>query len=85
MQLSAANLLIASQQIARGTQQAPRDAQAQFAAALVKEKSAAGAALFEPVDFKHAAPEQSPASAAAPQPTAYGQSSPLGAKVDIRV
>ncbi len=38
MQLSAANLLIASQQIARGTLKAQPDAQAQFAAALAKEK-----------------------------------------------
>jgi hypothetical protein len=86
MQLSAANLLIASQQIARGAQQPARDAQAQFAAALAKEKTAASATSFEPLDFKQAASEPAAAPAAAPtRPAAMAQSGPLGANLDIRV
>jgi hypothetical protein len=85
MQLSAANLLIASQQIARGVQQPPRDAQAQFAAALAKEKSATGATAFEPIEFAQVAPEQRPASAATPRPATSDRGSQLGAHVDIRV
>ena len=85
MQLSAANLLIASQQIARGVQQPPRDAQVQFAAALAKEKSVAGATSFEPMDFKQTAPDTHASAAASPRPAAYGASSPLGANLDIRV
>jgi hypothetical protein len=85
MQLSAANLLIASQQIARGAQQPPRDAQVQFTAALAKEKSTAGAASFEPMDFKQTAPDTQASATASPRPAAYGASSPLGANLDIRV
>ena len=85
MQLSAANLLIASQQIARGVRQPAPDAQAQFAAALAKEKSAASASAFEPI-FKPAPPDlPSAAAATTPRTMAYGQPGPLGANVDIRV
>ncbi len=84
MQLSAANLLIASQQIARGVQPPPHDAQ--FAATLAKENSAPAAAAFEPIEFKQAAPDQSPSTTAAmPGTTAFGRASPLGGNVDIRV
>ncbi len=81
MQLSAANLLIASQQIARGVQQPSLQVQAQFAAALAKE----GSAEFEPMEFKKIEPER-PQSAAAPvRSPVLGQPGPLGANVDIRV
>jgi hypothetical protein len=81
MQLSAANLLIASQQIARGVQPPPREVQAQFAAALAKE----GSAEFEPMDFKKTGPERPQTPAATPHSTVFGQPGPLGANVDIRV
>ena len=83
MQLSAANLLIASQQIARGSNQPSPQAQAQFAAALAKEK---GVQAFEPMEFKPAQAAPTPAPAAAAQPPAgYSAASPLGANLDIRV
>jgi hypothetical protein len=85
MQLSAANLLIASQRIARGVQPPPRDAQAQFAAALAKEKSAITATSFEPIEFTQGASEPSPAPATPPRPATYSQTGSLGAHVDIRV
>jgi hypothetical protein len=86
MQLSAANLLIASQQIARGSNQPSPQAQAQFASALAKEKGAAPAA-FEAMDFKQTAPAAKPAPMAAPQAAApaYAGSSPIGGNLDIRV
>jgi hypothetical protein len=86
MQLSAANLLIASQQIARGQQQASPQAQAQFSAALAKENGVESAG-FEPMDFKQAAPAAKPAVAAPAQPPAarYGGGSPIGGRLDIRV
>lgn len=90
MQLSAANLLIASQQIARSVQQPAADTQAKFSAALAKEKSASGVAAFEPLEFAPSA--DTPAVATAPASTAnaapssgYGRSGPLGANIDIRV
>ena len=83
MQLSAANLLIASQQIARGASKPPADAQAQFAGALAKEKGVEG---FEPMQFRAAAAPSKPAapSATAPTPT-YSGPVRLGANIDIRV
>ncbi|HEY0282020.1 MAG TPA: hypothetical protein VGC27_05300 [Rhizomicrobium sp.] len=72
MQISAANLLIASQQ---GAKAAPRPDGA-FAAALVKEKPG-----FEPLNFKQAA---APKLAAAAPPSPQGVA-PLGSKIDIRV
>ena len=69
MQISAANLLIASQQ---GAKAAPRSDGA-FAAALTKEKLG-----FEPLAFKRAAaPQLAPAAPPA--------SAPMGSRIDIRV
>jgi len=86
MQLSAANLLIASQQIARGTPKPPADAQAQFAGALAKEKGIQGAG-FEPMEFRAASsPAKAPAPPSAPAaPAQYSASTRLGANIDIRV
>jgi hypothetical protein len=82
MQLSAANLLIASQQLAgKGAQPAAQPAQ--FASAL---KESGGIDGFAPMDFKAAAPgkPQSAAAPAAPQ-ASYGGATRLGANIDIRV
>jgi hypothetical protein len=86
MQLSAANLLIASQQIARGTAKPSPDVHAQFTAALAKEKGIETPG-FEPMDFKQsAAPAKpSPAAPAPAQPAGYNAASRLGANIDIRV
>ena len=87
MQLSAANLLVASQQIARAAQPPAPDAQAKFAALLAKEKPAAAAATFEPLEFALAAPpatRQAPPANEAPA-GGSGARGPLGANVDIRV
>ena len=86
MQLSAANLLIASQQIARGSNQPSPQAQAQFASALAKEKGAEPA-QFEGIDFKQTSPATKPSLAAPAQAPAagYNASSPIGANLDIRV
>ncbi len=86
MQMSAANLLIASQQIARGAVRPPPDAQAQFAAALAKEKGVASAD-FEPMQFKQtAAPAKAASAAPAQTPSAgYAGGARLGAALDIRV
>jgi hypothetical protein len=85
MQLSAANLLIASQQAARAHPRPAPDARAQFASALAQEKGVEPAG-FEPMDFKKTAAPQSAAPAA---PTAastpYGGAMRLGANIDIRV
>ncbi len=83
MQLSAANLLIASQQIARGAVKTPADAQAQFASALAKEKGVEGAG-FEPMEFRTAAPAKPAAAPSAPQ-AGYGSPVRIGANLDIRV
>jgi hypothetical protein len=86
MQLSAANLLIASQQIARGSNQPSPQAQAQFATALAKEKGVEAPA-FEAMDFKQTAPAAKPAPAAPAQPpqAGYNAASPIGANLDIRI
>ena len=86
MQLSAANLLIASQQIARGAAKPPPDAQAQFAAALAKEKGVE-ASSFEPMEFKQSAAPAKPSPAAPPQTqsSSYNATARLGANIDIRV
>jgi hypothetical protein len=75
MQISAANLLVASQQ---GAKAAPRSGGA-FAATLAKEKSG-----FEPLAFKQVETPTSPAPQAKP-PTAPAASAPVGSQVDIRV
>ena len=86
MQMSAANLLIASQQIARGAAKPSPEAQAQFTAALAKEKAVASAD-FEPMEFKQTATPAKAASAAPAQtPSAgYNGGARLGATLDIRV
>jgi hypothetical protein len=84
MQLSAANLIIASQQSARAHAQPAADAGPQFNAAL--KANNVEASDFEPMTFKQAAPAT---KADNPAPTAsspgYGQSSLLGGTIDIRV
>jgi len=76
MQISAANILIASQQAAKAAP--PRPEAGVFAAALAKEKTA-----FEPIAFKQAAQSAPPAATTpAPKPMA---SAPMGSQVDIRV
>lgn len=91
MQLSAANLLIASQQIARGAQQPSPEGQAKFAAELARENFSSRVAAFEPLEFAPAAGASAavPAARAVPAATAsatgYGGTSPLGANIDIRV
>ncbi|MBV9045942.1 MAG: hypothetical protein JO294_12515 [Alphaproteobacteria bacterium] len=85
MQLSAANLLIASQQLARGGATKPdANAQAQFTAAL-KEKGVE-TAEFAPMEFKQAAPAKAAATATPATPaTGYNPGQRLGANLDIRV
>jgi hypothetical protein len=86
MQLSAANLIIASQQIARGAAKPAADG-GQFAQALAKEGGVKEMAAFETLDFKQA-PAPAKASAAAPAQapaTGYGAAGPLGGNLDIRV
>ena len=86
MQLSAANLLIASQQLTRSTQPIPRDAAAQFAVVLAKEKSASSTAAFEPIEFPQAAAAEVHSAPATPlQPTATSAPTPVGSRIDIRV
>ena len=89
MQLSAANLLIASQQLARGQAAAKPDAnaQAQFASALAKEKGVE-TADFAPMEFKQAAPAKPARSTvlpAATPATGYNPGQRLGGNLDIRV
>jgi hypothetical protein len=75
MQISAANLLIASQQ---GAKAAPRS-DAAFAAALAKEKPG-----FEPQAFKQVETSAQPALQAT-LPTPPKAFAPVGSKIDIRV
>ncbi len=75
MQISAANLLVASQQ---GAKAAPRSNGA-FATELAKEKPG-----FEPLAFKQAEPPTQPATQAKP-PALPMASAPLGSQIDIRV
>ena len=84
MQLSAANLLIAAQQLGRGAARPLPDAQAQFAGALAKEKGVEGAG-FEPMEFRAAAPVKPAAPAAAPASPSNSGPVRLGSHVDIRV
>ena len=83
MQLSAANLLIASQQLSHGTAKAAPGAQAQFASALAKE-GGVNKTGFAPMDFKQAAPARAAAPAQTPA-SGYSASTRLGATLDIRV
>ena len=84
MQLSAANLLIASQQIARGAAKPSPEAHAQFTAALAKEKGVETAS-FEPMDFKQTQAKPPLATPAPAPPAGYNAASRLGANIDIRV
>ena len=79
MQLTAANLLIASQQLSRGAQQVPRDGQ--FAATMTKEDSAVGASMFVPSEFG----EPQTAAPASKTNAIRNPPGPLGARLDIRV
>jgi len=85
MQLSAANLIIASQQLARSAK--PQAGGPQFAQALAKEQGTNEAVAFEAIDFKPAAAPAKPAAVATvPVPVAsYGAAKPLGSNLDIRV
>jgi hypothetical protein len=82
MQLSAANLIIASQQSARAQAQPSADAGPQFAAAL--KANNVETSDFEPMTFKQAAPA-STAESPTTTPSGYGQSALLGGTIDIRV
>ena len=86
MQLSAANLIIASQQIARGAAKPAADG-AQFAQALAKEQGVKAADAFEALDFKQApTPAKSVAAAPAQAPAAgYGTAQALGGNINIVV
>jgi hypothetical protein len=82
MQLSAANLLVASQQPLKSQAAQPGGA-AQFAQALAKEAGVAAPDGFAPMAFKQTA---APASAPQVQPTqGYAQSLRPGSQLDIRV
>lgn len=86
MQLSAANLLIASQQIARGVQGAQNAVPGQFAAALAREDAGSISPAFEPIAFKKAAPQTAPERPAVTAATKASASlKPPGSTVDIRV
>ena len=87
MQLSAANLIIASQQLARGVAKPSPDAAAQFAQALAKEKGVKETDAGAAIDFKQAAAPAKPAASAPAQApaTAYGAAGVLGGNIDIRV
>ncbi|MBL6853296.1 MAG: hypothetical protein ISS15_07360 [Alphaproteobacteria bacterium] len=85
MQLSAANLIIASQQLARGAAKPAGDG-AQFAQALAKEQGAKETDAFEALDFKKAAAAKPAMAASAPAPaTGYGAARSLGGNIDIVV
>ena len=86
MQLSAANLIIASQQLARGAAKPAADG-GQFAQALAKEKGVKETDAFEALDFKQAAaPAKAVAAAPAQAPaTGYGGARSMGGNLDIRV
>ena len=75
MQISAANLLIASQQAAKA---APRS-DGVFAAAMAKEKPG-----FEPLAFKQLETQAQPAPQAKPL-ASLAASAPMGSQIDIRV
>jgi hypothetical protein len=82
MQLSAANLLIASQQLSRGNAQ-PAGQPAQFASAL---KESGGIDSFAPMEFKSAAPAKAqPAAAPATPQASYNGAMRIGSTIDIRV
>ena len=84
MQLSAANLIIASQQSARAQAQPAPDAGPKFAAAL--KANNVETSDFAPMEFKQAAlAAKSESPQASQQAPGYGQSPLLGGTIDIRV
>ncbi|HEV2652531.1 MAG TPA: hypothetical protein VGU69_14815 [Rhizomicrobium sp.] len=84
MQLSAANLIIASQQSARAQAQPAPDAGPQFTAAL--KANNVETSDFEPMTFKQATPAaKADSPATTPSAPGYGQSPLLGGTIDIRV
>jgi hypothetical protein len=87
MQISTANLLIASQPQAAAQAQ-PAPAQAAFSAQLEKTAKA-GDTGFEPIAFKAglapAAETARPAAAAKQPARAYGQAQRLGSNLDLSV
>jgi hypothetical protein len=87
MQISGANLLIASQQAAQAQSNKAQSAQttpagANFMAALAKTKKSDE--LFAPLDFK-AAEAPAPATTPAATPTGYNPGQRPGSTLDIRV
>ena len=78
MQLSAANLLIASQQLTKTNGPAPK-VEAQFAKALAQET---GTDSFSALPFKQTAAPQAPAAQQAPS---YSQAQRPGSQLDIRI
>jgi hypothetical protein len=84
MQLSAANLLLASQQPARAAASTAPDAQAKFSAALAREGKI-DAADFQPIAFKATAPAAAAALATPAPATGYCGPTRPGANLDIRV
>jgi hypothetical protein len=89
MQISGANLLMASQQAAQTQSVKAQPAQAtpagvNFMAALAKTKK--NDELFAPLDFKPAdAPALAPAAAATAPPAGYNPDQRPGSTLDIRV
>jgi len=81
MQLSAANIIIASQQSARGHAQPLQDAGVQFTAAL--KSNGVETSYFQPMEFKQAAPTDRPSTTSAAP--GYGATPLLGGTIDIRV
>jgi hypothetical protein len=80
MQLSAANLLLASQQAPKQAPAQPKP-QAAFSAALKSEQGATEAS-FEPLAFKAA---DLPATASSGAPASYNAAGKPGSNIDIRV
>ena len=84
MQISGANLLIASQQAAKAQAPQPSPAGVNFMAALAKSKKSDE--LFAPLDFKAAeAPTPAPPAVSAAPATGYNPAQRPGSTLDIRV
>ncbi len=85
MQLSAANLLIASQQQTRTQGPAPQDP-AKFAQALAKEAGAAAPQAFSPLPLKQTSMPAPSTQAAAPASARnYAPTARPGSQLDIRI
>ena len=85
MHLSTANLLIVSQQLPRGVQQAPPPEAGQFALSPKQESSAVGANTFVPSEFAEASLPTHVTVPPPPENSIRRQPGPLGARIDIRV